>query len=90
VREIRTLRSMSGDGKRGVCQSAPSHRAHPRLYQQIRDGHWRFMGNGRLRRCALCQNRNVFDIRLGQIAPPRMWVGARTRGKTTAKRAPTR
>jgi len=22
VREIRTLRSMSGDGKRGVCQSA--------------------------------------------------------------------
>jgi hypothetical protein len=33
VREIRTLRSMSGDGKRGVCQAAPSYRAHPRLYK---------------------------------------------------------
>jgi len=34
VREIRTLRSMSGDGKRGVCQAAPSYRAHPRLYME--------------------------------------------------------
>jgi hypothetical protein len=31
--EIGTLGLMSGDGKRGVCQSAPSYRAHPRLYK---------------------------------------------------------
>ncbi len=30
--EIGTSGSMSGDGKRGVGQSAPSHRARPRLY----------------------------------------------------------
>src|SRR5215510_5029771 len=29
------LRSTSGDGKRGVCQSAPSYRAHPRLYHPL-------------------------------------------------------
>jgi hypothetical protein len=33
VLEIGMLRSTSGDGKRGVCQSAPSYRAHPRLYR---------------------------------------------------------
>ena len=27
---------MSGDGKRGVCQTAPSYRAHPRLYSTVR------------------------------------------------------
>jgi hypothetical protein len=30
--EIGTSGSMSGDGKRGVGQSAPSHRTDPRLY----------------------------------------------------------
>ncbi len=29
---IGTSGSMSGDGKRGVGHSAPSYRAHPRLY----------------------------------------------------------
>jgi len=32
MREIRTSGSMSGERKRSVCQSAPSHRASPRLY----------------------------------------------------------
>jgi hypothetical protein len=38
MREIRTSGSMSGERKRSVCQSAPSHRASPRLYTPVRAG----------------------------------------------------